>query len=45
MSNVHVVEEMVRMIDAHRAYEASAKCVTTQDETITRLTTAFGRSG
>jgi flagellar basal-body rod protein FlgG len=45
MSNVHVVEEMVRMMDAHRAYEASAKCVTTQDESASRLTTAFGKTG
>lgn len=45
LSNVHVVEEMVRMIDAHRAYEASSKCVTAQDESASRLTTSFGRSG
>ena len=45
MSNVNVVEEMVRMIDATRAYEASAKCIITQDETASRLLTAFGGMG
>ncbi|GBD30715.1 Flagellar basal-body rod protein FlgG [bacterium HR32] len=31
-SNVQVVEEMVRMIAAQRAYEAVSKVVTTADE-------------
>jgi flagellar basal-body rod protein FlgG len=42
-SNVNVVEEMVRMIEANRAYEASAKTVSIQDELTTRLSSAFGR--
>jgi flagellar basal-body rod protein FlgG len=32
MSNVKVVEEMVRMIIAQRAYEATSKAVSTADE-------------
>jgi flagellar basal-body rod protein FlgG len=31
-SNVQIVEEMVRMISAQRAYEINAKAVTTADE-------------
>jgi len=38
-----VVEEMVRMIEANRAYEASAKTVSIQDELTSRLSSAFGR--
>ena len=29
MSNVNVVEEMVRMVEAHRAYEAASKILMT----------------
>ena len=32
MSNVQVVEEMVEMIVAQRAYEANSKTITTADE-------------
>jgi flagellar basal-body rod protein FlgG len=32
MANVQVVEEMVNMIVAQRAYEINAKAVTTSDE-------------
>jgi flagellar basal-body rod protein FlgG len=42
-SNVSVVEEMVRMIEANRAYEAAGKTVTIQDELSGRLSTAFGQ--
>jgi len=31
-SNVQIVEEMVRMISAQRAYEINAKAITTADE-------------
>ena len=42
-SNVNVVEEMSKMIEANRAYEAAAKTVTIQDELTSRLASAFGR--
>ena len=42
-SNVNVVEEMSRMIEANRAYEVAAKTVTIQDELTSRLSSAFGR--
>jgi flagellar basal-body rod protein FlgG len=42
-SNVQVVLEMVRMIEANRAFEASAKAVTIQDELSGRLFTSVGR--
>jgi flagellar basal-body rod protein FlgG len=42
-SNVNVVEEMTKMIEANRAYEAAAKTVTIQDELSSRLSNSFGR--
>lgn len=44
MSNVNVVEEMVRMIEAHRAYESASRAVTAHDETTGRLISTFGRA-
>ena len=44
MSNVNVVEEMVRMVEAHRAYEASSKPLMTHDEMTGKLLTSFGRT-
>ena len=44
MSNVNVVEEMVRMVEAHRAYEASSKTLMTHDEMTGKLITSFGRT-
>lgn len=45
MSNVNVVEEMVRMMEAHRAYEAASKTITAHDELTGKLITSFGRTG
>jgi flagellar basal-body rod protein FlgG len=42
-SNVNVVNEMVRMIEANRAYEAAGRTVTIQDELTSRLFSAVGR--
>ena len=42
-SNVQVVLEMVRMIEANRAYEASGRAVTIQDELSGRLYTSVGK--
>lgn len=42
-SNVSVVEEMVRMIEAQRAYEGAAKALMTHDEQTGKLITAYGR--
>lgn len=42
-SNVSVVEEMVRMIEAHRAYEGASKILTAHDEATSRLIASFGR--
>jgi flagellar basal-body rod protein FlgG len=42
-SNVQIVLEMVRMIEANRAFEASAKSVTTQDEMGSRMFTSVGK--
>jgi flagellar basal-body rod protein FlgG len=42
-SNVQVVLEMVRMIEANRAFEASGRAVTIQDELSGRLFQSFGR--
>lgn len=42
-SNVEVVLEMVRMIEANRAYEAAGRAVTIQDELSGRLYTAVGK--
>ncbi len=44
MSNVNVVSEMVRMIEANRAYESAAKTVTIQDESAGKLIQAFGNA-
>lgn len=42
-SNVQIVTEMVRMIEANRAYEAAGKAVTMQDEMSGRLFTSVGK--
>ena len=39
MSNVQVVEEMVNMIVAQRAYELNSKAVTTSDEMLSTANT------
>jgi flagellar basal-body rod protein FlgG len=44
MSNVSVVEEMVRMIEAQRAYEGASKALMTHDEQTSKLITSFGRA-
>lgn len=43
MSNVSVVEEMVRMIEAQRAYEGASKALMAHDELTGKLVTAYGR--
>ncbi len=43
-SNVNVICEMVRLIEGQRAYEASARSLTIQDEQTGSLITTFGRS-
>jgi flagellar basal-body rod protein FlgG len=43
MSNVSVVEEMVRMIEAQRAYEGASKALMTHDEQNGKLITSYGR--
>jgi len=43
MSNVSVVEEMVRMIEAQRAYEGASKALMTHDEQTGKLITSFGK--
>ena len=45
MSNVNVVEEMVRMVEAHRAYESASKVLMTHDELTGKLITSYGRTG
>lgn len=42
-SNVSVVEEMVRMIEAQRAYEGASKALMAHDEQTGKLITAYGR--
>ncbi len=42
-SNVEVVVEMVRMIEANRAYEGAARAVTIQDEVGGKLFTSVGK--
>ena len=42
-SNVSVVEEMVRMIEAQRSYEAASKGVQTSDDMTGRLITSLGK--
>ena len=44
MSNVSVVEEMVRMIEAQRVYEGASKALMTHDEQTGKLITSFGRT-
>ena len=43
MSNVSVVEEMVRMIEAQRAYEGASKALMTHDELTSRLVTSYSK--
>jgi flagellar basal-body rod protein FlgG len=43
MSNVSVVEEMVRMIEAQRAYEGASKALMTHDEQTGKLIASYGR--
>ena len=43
MSNVEVVTEMVRMIEAQRAYEGASKALMTHDEQTQRLITSYSR--
>ena len=43
MSNVGVVEEMTRMIEAQRIYEGASKALTTHDEQTTKLITSYSR--
>jgi len=42
-SNVSVVEEMVRMIEAQRAYEGASKALMAHDDATAKLITSFGR--
>ena len=43
MSNVSVVEEMVRMIEAQRIYEGASKALMTHDEQTQKLITSYSR--
>ena len=43
MSNVEVVTEMTRMIEAQRIYEGASKALMTHDEMTSRLITSFSR--
>ena len=43
MSNVEVVTEMVRMIEAQRAYEGASKALMTHDEQTQKLITSYSR--
>jgi flagellar basal-body rod protein FlgG len=43
MANVSVVEEMVRMMEAQRAYEGASKALMAHDEETGKLITSFGR--
>ena len=43
MSNVSVVEEMVRMMEAQRAYEGASKVLMTHDEQTGKLITSFSK--
>ncbi len=43
-SNVNVVEEMVRMVEAHRAYESASKVLMTHDELTGKLIASYGRT-
>lgn len=44
MSNVNIVSEMVTLINAHRAYEANSKAVTTQDSLLDKAVNEVGRA-
>ncbi len=44
MSNVSVVEEMVRMIEAQRIYEGASKALVSHDEQTGKLITAFSKA-
>ena len=43
MSNVNVVTEMIRMIEANRAYEAAAKTISVQDDMASSLNQTYGK--
>ena len=43
-SNVNVVEEMARMIEIQRAYEAASKALMTNDETAGKMISSFNKS-
>jgi flagellar basal-body rod protein FlgG len=43
-SNVQVVSEMVRMIEANRIYEGAGRAVTIQDELTSRMFSTLGRT-
>ncbi|MCW2277466.1 flagellar basal-body rod protein FlgF [Heliophilum fasciatum] len=43
-SNVNVVQEMVHMIEAARAYEANQKAITAQDGTLDKVCNEVGRA-
>ena len=42
-SNVNVVEEMTRMIEIQRAYEASSKALMTHDETAVKMISTYSK--
>jgi flagellar basal-body rod protein FlgG len=42
-SNVNVVEEMARMVEIQRAYEAASKALMTHDETAVKLISTYSR--
>ena len=42
-THLDVVEEMVRMIEAQRAYEGASKALMAHDEQTGKLITAYGR--
>ena len=44
-SNVEPVKEMVEMLLAFRSYEAGAKAIKAQDETLNRAVNDVGRTG
>ena len=43
LSNVNAIKEMVKMIEVHRAYEASQKTIAGHDQTLDRLINDMGR--
>jgi len=42
-SNVNVVEEMARMVEVQRAYEASSKALMTHDETANKMISTYSK--